>query len=114
MYEFSWPEIGRRYHVARLALGLTEQEAADAHGVTLRTYRKWEAGGRQTNNPDHLVRFAEKYDVSLDWLMVGEADNIGIHLAKHAKGKIAILPAPGPRQREACKMYGPIEPAPAA
>jgi transcriptional regulator with XRE-family HTH domain len=47
MSEFSWPEIGRRFRVARLVLGLTEQEAADAYGVTLRTYRKWEAGGQQ-------------------------------------------------------------------
>jgi transcriptional regulator with XRE-family HTH domain len=93
LFEFSWPEIGRRYRIARLTLGLTEKEAADAYGVTLRTYRKWEAGGRQTNRSDYVVRFAEKYDVSLDWLMVGDGSNVRRHLAQHAKGKIAILPS---------------------
>ena len=91
MSGIDWHLVGRRLRVTRLALGITEQEAAAAHGVTLRTYRRWEAGARQTNNPRYLLNFAEKYDVSLDWLLIGEAAGVGSHLAKNAKGKIAIF-----------------------
>jgi hypothetical protein len=35
-------DYGRRPRLARLTLGITETEAAAAHGVTLRTYRRWE------------------------------------------------------------------------
>ena len=35
---------GRRLRLTRIALDITEAEAAAAHGVTLRTYRRWEAG----------------------------------------------------------------------
>jgi transcriptional regulator with XRE-family HTH domain len=37
-------QFGRRLRVARIALGISEQEAADAHGITLATYRRREAG----------------------------------------------------------------------
>ena len=33
-----------RLRVTRLTLGITEVEAAEGYGVTLRTYRKWESG----------------------------------------------------------------------
>ena len=39
--------VGPRLRQARVGLGITEQQAADVFGVTLRTYRKYEAGGRQ-------------------------------------------------------------------
>ena len=38
---------GHRLRVTRLTLGVTELEAAAAHGVTLRTYR---SGRRATRN----------------------------------------------------------------
>jgi transcriptional regulator with XRE-family HTH domain len=37
-------QFGRRLRVARIALGISGQEAADAHGITLATYRRREAG----------------------------------------------------------------------
>jgi transcriptional regulator with XRE-family HTH domain len=77
-----------RLRVTRIALGITEQEAADAHGVTVRTYRKWEAGANQRSIRPTL-RFAEKFDVSMDWLLGGEGFNVGRHLQR---GKVAILP----------------------
>jgi hypothetical protein len=43
-------ELARSRHrmrVTRIVLGLTEQEAADDYGVTLQTYRKYEAGRRR-------------------------------------------------------------------
>jgi transcriptional regulator with XRE-family HTH domain len=105
---------GQRLRVTRLVLGITEQEAADACGVMLKTYRGYEEG-----QPERGYRvpnaFYVKYGVSLDWLLRGEADQIGSHLAKGAKGKVAILPVVGPRRRKAGKAYlGSFEPAPAA
>jgi transcriptional regulator with XRE-family HTH domain len=112
--EFSYRLYGHRLHITRLTLGITEQEAADAHGISLRTYRKWEAGGPQRGGTYAMVRFVKKYDVSLSWLLDGEADHIGNHLAKGAKGKIAILPAEGPGRRNAHNLFDRIVPDPAA
>jgi hypothetical protein len=35
-----------RLRVTRLVLCITEEEAATAHAVLMRTYRRWENGGR--------------------------------------------------------------------
>jgi transcriptional regulator with XRE-family HTH domain len=90
--------IGHRLRVARAALSISEKEAADAFGVALRTYRRYEAGF-PGNLPLTIVKFARKYHISLNWLIDGESDRIGEHLAKGAKGKVAILPVVGLRER---------------
>lgn len=54
-------------------LNISEQEAADAHGVKLRTYRRYELGGRQTNDPRGVMAFCKAYGVSADWLVLGRA-----------------------------------------
>lgn len=77
--------------MARLSLGISEAEAAEAHGVTLRTYRRYERGGR--SRWSGVKGFAAKYDVSADWLLLGTTAGIRPHLARHAPGTIAILPA---------------------
>jgi transcriptional regulator with XRE-family HTH domain len=41
--------FGRRLVVTRLALEITEQEAAEALHITLATYRKWEKRGPSRN-----------------------------------------------------------------
>jgi transcriptional regulator with XRE-family HTH domain len=94
---FSWRLCGHRLRITRIALGLTEKEAADAHAVSLRTYRKWENGGRQRGSA--FLRFAEKFDVTLDWLVGGETARVGSHISNHAKGKFPILPAKGLKYR---------------
>jgi transcriptional regulator with XRE-family HTH domain len=96
---FGWRTVGHRMRVTRIVLGLSEQQAADAYGITLQTYRKYEAGHPQRGTqPAH--RFASKYSVPSDWLYDGEAGRIGQHLAKSAKGKVAILPTLSPEQRQ--------------
>jgi transcriptional regulator with XRE-family HTH domain len=90
--------IGLRLRVARAARGITERNAADTFGVCLQTYQRQEAG-RPTNKPLSIVKFARKYHVDLAWLINGETDSIGEHLAKGAKGKVAILPVVGLRER---------------
>jgi transcriptional regulator with XRE-family HTH domain len=54
-------QVGRRLRLTRLALEITEQEAAAGARITLRTYRKWEAGGvPKRNSTLNILCFAEK------------------------------------------------------
>jgi transcriptional regulator with XRE-family HTH domain len=98
-----WRGYGNRLHIVRLALGITDAEAATAYGVTLRTYRRWEAGARQSNTAKPMLSFAKRYGVSLDWLMVGKTHHLSRQLTVNPGGKIAILPimAAEHRRREA-------------
>lgn len=93
--------FGHRLRVTRIALGLTEKETAAAHKVTLATYRGWEAGGR-TYAPESCVDFAKRFDVSLDWLVCGEADRVKRHLQL---GKVAILQVSSRVSRERKAKY---------
>jgi hypothetical protein len=52
-------ELVHRLRVTRLTLGITESEAPAAHGVTLRTYRKWR---RATRNVDE-VQFGVRREI---------------------------------------------------
>jgi transcriptional regulator with XRE-family HTH domain len=83
---------GLRLRQAREALDLTEQQAADAFGVTLKTYRKYEAGGRPRSSAP-LVRFADKYNVSPDWIFMGEQPMMSNTVHVEAGGHSARLPA---------------------
>lgn len=81
--------------MTRLVLGLSEKEMAAAYGVTLPTYRRYEAGGIQNGKTSAFCDFADKYNISIDWLMAGEGARVGAHLAQRSTGKIAILPVKG-------------------
>lgn len=89
----SWHAVGYRLRLTRSALGITEHQAAEAFDVSLRTYRRYEAGRRQRSAAP-AVNFARRYHVSLDWIFDGDTDRIGRHLTR---GKIVILPARRPR-----------------
>jgi transcriptional regulator with XRE-family HTH domain len=97
MNKNEWRAVGQRLRVTRMALGITEQKAAKGFGVSLRTYRGYEAGGRQ-RSLGPTVKFSRKYDVSLSWLFDGEAALVGRHLAVSAS-KVAILPVTSPEWR---------------
>jgi transcriptional regulator with XRE-family HTH domain len=60
-------DFSLRLRQVREALGLTEQQAAAGAGVTVRTYRRWEAGqiGRSAVP---VFKFGRKFRVNLDWL----------------------------------------------
>jgi hypothetical protein len=53
-------------------LSISESDMAAAHGITLRTYRKWEQGASQRGNG--FLAFSKQYGVSLDWLMRGRGE----------------------------------------
>ncbi len=89
----SWRSVGHRFRVVQIALGITEQDAADASGVSLRTYRRYENGDRQRCSS--FVGFSGKFNVSVDWLILGEGTGLARHLVRHAPRKIVILPVEG-------------------
>ncbi len=95
---------GHRIRVARLALGITEQEVADDYEVSLATYRRYEIEAPRRGR--FILYFGKRYDVSLDWLMDGEAGDVKPHLAKRAPGKVVILPALGKRGRHIAESGG--------
>lgn len=87
-------KLAHRLGVTRIVLGITEKEAAAAAHRGLRTWRKYETTGKgRVDFP--VVLFCQRYDVSLDWLICGDPSNVRAHLAKQARGKIAILNAKG-------------------
>ena len=92
--------LGHRLRVTRIALGISEAEAAASAQCCLRTWRKYEETGRVRGGYP-LVCFAGKYDISLDWLVSGDGAMVRSHLGKGAQGKVAILPAKGSRYRRA-------------
>lgn len=64
--------FGPRLKEARKAAGFTQQAAADAFGIQLRGYCRWEAG---ENEPSlvTLAAIARTFNVSVDYLL-GLAD----------------------------------------
>ena len=52
-----WIGFGRRFRLTREALGISEQEAADAYGVSLRAYRRLERGAAQRGRHYKLICF---------------------------------------------------------
>jgi transcriptional regulator with XRE-family HTH domain len=99
MKKLSWRAIGRRLRTARIVLGLTEKQAADVFGVSLRTYRGYEAGHPERGSRGS-GRFSHKYKVSIGWIIEGAGRTVGRHLAEDAPGKVAILPVITRGERE--------------
>lgn len=68
---FSHRGFGHRLRVARIALGLTEEQAAKAAGRDVRTWRKYEATGAG-NCTGAILNFVHHYpSLSIDWLLIG-------------------------------------------
>ena len=87
-------EFGHRLRVTRIALGITEAQAATAAGRSVDTWRKYEATGKG-HCTQAVCRFASHYDVSLDWIFCGDPRG----RAHRMEGKVAILPVKGPWYR---------------
>ena len=86
-----WQAIGERLRIVRIALDLTEKEAAEAFGVTVRSYRSYEAGNVKFRG-ERWLRFCCQYKISIDWLICGDGRGLKAHLARAIGGKVAILP----------------------
>jgi transcriptional regulator with XRE-family HTH domain len=64
-------KISQRLRLIRKTLGLSEQEAADATRVTIKTYRKWEAGA-PTKRFGPIECLCREFEVSIEWMISGE------------------------------------------
>jgi transcriptional regulator with XRE-family HTH domain len=87
--------IGERLKILRLALGYDEKTMARLIGITLATYRKYEAGS-EIRKWSSVVHFCGNHDIWIDWLMMGD----GRCLRKVGTGKVAILSTSTPQIRE--------------
>ena len=69
-------EIGARLKEARLGAGLTQEQAAEALGVSRQTVSNWE---NEKTYPDivSVIRLSDLYGVSLDRLLKGEPADSG-------------------------------------
>ena len=65
--------LGQRLREARHRSGLTQDQAAERIPIGRSTLAGWESGVAAPD-PAKLVRIAEVYGVSLDWLLRGESD----------------------------------------
>ncbi len=83
--------FGDRLRLARLALDLTERQAAAAAAVTLQTFRRWERRRWPHQRWDAVAAFAAAYDVSFDWLLLGDPGGLGGHLSKRTAGKVVLF-----------------------
>lgn len=77
--------FNERLKILRTERGLTQDKAAAGLGIPLRSYHRLESDGCKTHY-DTLLKIADYYDVSVDWLMGrtdmrevnrGEADGHG-------------------------------------
>ena len=81
-----WRDQGHRLRVVRIVLDITEQEAADVCGVTLRTYRRYEQGAKQKSIRP-VRNFARHFGVSLSWLVDGEGILNSERVGRKATGR---------------------------
>lgn len=98
--------IADRLRIVRAALDFTEQQMAKACGVTLATYRKYEAGAPMLKWR-HVVCNLRKYGLTADWLLCGDAGH-----QKKVGSKVVILPVLGrdPRERkERAELFASVE-----
>jgi transcriptional regulator with XRE-family HTH domain len=93
--DFDYRGFGHRLRVTRIALGITEAQAATAAGCSVDTWRKYEATGKgRCTIP--VCRFARHHNVSLDWIFCGDPRG----RTHRTQGKVAILPVKGPWYRQ--------------
>lgn len=60
--------FNERLKMLREETGYTQEKAAAAIGIPLRSYHRMETDGAKTHY-DTLIKIADCYEVSVDWLM---------------------------------------------
>ena len=60
--------FNERLRILREERGLTQESTARAWNMPLRSYNRLESDGAKTHY-DTLLKIADYYDVSVDWLM---------------------------------------------
>jgi DNA-binding transcriptional regulator YiaG len=65
-------EYPGRLRYLRKRLKLSEAQAAEDHDITLRTYRRWEAGHRPHDTALPGIEFCKKHGLALDYYFMGK------------------------------------------
>jgi transcriptional regulator with XRE-family HTH domain len=79
--------FGARFREARLARGLSEREAADAIGITVRRLRRLESGQPFRGNHSTLATLARRFDIDLAWLFEGT----GVPCPPRSRPKLTLI-----------------------
>lgn len=87
---FDYGGFAQRLRQARLALGLTEEQAAASAGRTVKTWRKYEATGRGRIT-GAILQFSDLHRISLDWLCCGEGPMPPLRPAPHPKPTLRVV-----------------------
>ena len=72
--KFNMKDFGKRLRLLRQACGLTQEEFCNEIGISDTHYRKIEAGSR-AGSLELIVEMAEYFQVSLDYLLLGETES---------------------------------------
>jgi transcriptional regulator with XRE-family HTH domain len=62
---------GERIRGVREELNLTQQDVADAVGVSRAAVAQWESGDTKSLKPEHLFKLARKFCKAPEWLVTG-------------------------------------------
>jgi transcriptional regulator with XRE-family HTH domain len=81
--------FGARIRTARIASGLSVQEAADAIGVSVRRFMRFESGQPFRGGHFALSIFARRFGVDRDWLLGGSGPRPRPRLTLIVGGKCA-------------------------
>lgn len=63
--------IGDRIRAAREQEGLSQQDLADAAGVSKSAVSQWETGDTKSLRPDNLFKIARRLDRRAEWIITG-------------------------------------------
>ncbi|MFW5642142.1 MAG: helix-turn-helix domain-containing protein [Roseicyclus sp.] len=80
-------EVGRRLQALRALIGLNKKDMADANGIDITNYGRFEAGARPLPQKVAL-RLAERYDVTLDWLYRGRWGGLPLEVADRLRKRL--------------------------
>ena len=72
-------DCGIRIKGRRAMLGMRQEDLCLHIGVTRPQVANMEAG-RQWPHPRHLISLSMLFDVSIDWLLLGDRDSVGDEL----------------------------------
>ena len=72
--------VGERLAELRIKKNMTQEEFADYMGVTRQSVSKWELN-KAFPDVEKVIRISELYDVSIDYILKGERNDINIAIA---------------------------------
>ncbi len=76
--------IGERLHELRSQAGYSQEQAAEILGISRQAVSKWESGQGKPDI-DNVIRLAEMYHVTTDYILLGRENDIKIEIPEPPK-----------------------------